>query len=768
MAKIRNKRNEKRVKLYKKVRNVSSWGTLGVLLFLNVLFIVAALYIAGFNIQYFFETKLAENYTELEHVAKLYEAGRENEAFLKYIESGSIEFIVRDKSGNVIYQKGENTCAEKGGLIGYENSTKFLFIYPDTRLGVIKPGKNEGIDPDLISFFDYLKKQNADLIKDEKKKDKDKEENKNAVKKVDLPYWVRIDNISDSYEFIGKAYFSYNERDAILLIEILLASTLIVGVAFIVLIVFMIRSIINFRRVVRLFYTDPVTGGHNWIWFVMGGDEKLLKRKFRKFSFAVVNLAFTNYRNYCMCHSISEGEEVLIKIDKSLNKQIRNDEMCARASTDGFALLLFFVDEQTLRKRLQTMMDVLQNVDKDHNFVFQTGVDIIRPEVNSAGKIVSRDVSIEKAYNNACTAVTVQGETDPAGVFIFDDQLLQEQRWYDTVQESQMKAVVNNEFEVYYQPKYDPKTLELKGAEALIRWNSPEHGFVSPGRFIPIFEKNGFITEIDHYMISHVAADQKMWLDMGYHPGCVSVNVSRAHFAEKDLAIQIRDMVNAAGCPHDLLEIELTESAFFDDQNAMIETIKALKSFGFKVSMDDFGAGYSSLNSLKDMPLDVLKLDAGFFRGDKAGDRGGIVVAETIKLAKSLHMKTVAEGVEEKEQVEFLASQGCDMIQGYYFAKPMPKSDYMQQLAGLAGAAVAAPAQPAQTAPAPAQPVAPCVPQPQTVPVQQVQPVAQPVQPVIQPMQTIVQEVEIAPAQQPVEPVQPVVPQPQEPTQPQQ
>ena len=734
MARIRNKRNEKRVKLYRKVRNVSSWGTLCVLLFLNVLFIVAALYIAGFNIQYFFETKLAENYTELEHVAKLYEAGRENEAFLKYIESGSIEFIVRDKSGNVIYQKGENTCAEKGGLIGYENSTKFIFIYPDTRLGVIKPGKNEGIDPDLISLFDYLKTQNADLINDEEKKDKDKEEVKNSVKKVDLPYWVRIDNISDSYEFIGKAYFSYNARDAILLIEILLASTLIVGVAFIVLIVFMIRSIINFRRVVRLFYTDPVTGGHNWIWFVMGGDEKLLKRKFRKYSFAVVNLVFTNYRNYCMCHSISEGEEVLIKIDKSLNRQIRNDEMCARASTDGFALLLFFVDEQTLRKRLQTMMDVLQNVDKDHNFVFQTGVDIIRPEVNSAGKIVSRDVSIEKAYNNACTAVTVQGETDPAGVFIFDDRLLQEQRWYDTVQESQMKAVVNNEFEVYYQPKYDPKTLELKGAEALIRWNSPEHGFVSPGRFIPIFEKNGFITEIDHYMISHVAADQKMWLDMGYHPGCVSVNVSRAHFAEKDLAIQIRDMVNAAGCPHDLLEIELTESAFFDDQNAMIETIKALKSFGFKVSMDDFGAGYSSLNSLKDMPLDVLKLDAGFFRGDKAGDRGGIVVAETIKLAKRLHMKTVAEGVEEKEQVEFLASQGCDMIQGYYFAKPMPKSDYMQQLAGLAGAAVAAPAASAQTAPAPAQPVA---------------------QPVIQPMQTIVPEMP------PAAPVEPAAPQPQ-------
>ena len=326
------------------------------------------------------------------------------------------------------------------------------------------------------------------------------------------------------------------------------------------------------------------------------------------------------------------------------------------------------------------MMDVLQNTDKDHNFIFEAGVDIIRPEENN-GVIVRRtECSIEKAYNNACTAITAQGETDPGGVFIFDDKLLEEQRWFDIVQEHQMKAIVNHEFEVYYQPKYDPKTLELGGAEALIRWNSPEYGFVSPGRFIPIFEKNGFITEIDHFMISNVAANQRMWLDMGYKVGCVSVNVSRAHFAEKDLALQIRDMVDAAGCPHNLIEIELTESAFFDDQNAMIETIKALKSFGFKVSMDDFGAGYSSLNSLKDMPLDVLKLDAGFFRGDKAGDRGQIVVSETIKLAKNLKMKTVAEGVDEKEQVEFLASQGCDLIQGYYFAKPMPKAEYAAKL----------------------------------------------------------------------------------------
>ena len=181
-------------------------------------------------------------------------------------------------------------------------------------------------------------------------------------------------------------------------------------------------------------------------------------------------------------------------------------------------------------------------------------------------------------------------------------------------------------------------------------------------------------------MISHVARDQRRWLDKGYKCVPVSVNVSRAHFIEEDLAEQIRDMVDAAGAPRELIEIELTESAFFDDKNALISTINRLKEYGFLVSMDDFGAGYSSLNSLKDMALDVLKLDAEFFRGDADSERKEIVVSEAIRLAKSLNMRTVAEGVEEKDQVDFLAEQGCDMIQGYYFAKPMPGSEYADRM----------------------------------------------------------------------------------------
>ena len=708
MGKIKNKRNKKRVRLYKKVRNVSSWGTLCVLLFLNILFIASVALFTGFFCQYLMESKIDADYEALLREARIYEAANENNDFIGYLKKGDREFIVKDSSGKVIDSYGKNTCGDESGYILMANGAVKRTIYKDTELGLFYADSNHEI---AFDFFDGIK-----IYLNEEYK---KLESGGSVK---FPVWISISINGGTKEFIGKAYFTINTKELTLMGEVLAGFIVVVFIAFVVMIVFMIRSIINFRRVVKLFYADTITGGHNWIWYVMYGDEQLQCRRLRKTSFAVVNIAFTNYRNYCMCHSISEGEEVLVKIDRSLNRQIRTGEMCAHATTEGFALLLYFTDEMSLRQRLTQMMDILQNVDKDHNFIFEAGVDIIRPAVNSSGVIVRRlDCSIEKAYNNACTAIDVQGETDPGGVFIFDDKLLEEQRWFDTVQENQMKAVVNQEFDIYYQPKYDPKTLELKGAEALIRWNSPEYGFVSPGRFIPIFEKNGFITEIDHYMIWHVAADQKMWLDMGYKPGCVSVNVSRAHFAEKDLAVQIRDMVDSAGCPHDLLEIELTESAFFDDQNAMIDTIKALKSFGFKVSMDDFGAGYSSLNSLKDMELDVLKLDAGFFRGEKAGDRGQIVVSETIKLAKSLNMKTVAEGVEEKEQVDFLAGQGCDMIQGYYFAKPMPKLEYMQKLAAkMQGQAVpvqqpiAQPVQtPVQSAPAVPQPEQPQPGQPQ-------------------------------------------------------
>ena len=473
--------------------------------------------------------------------------------------------------------------------------------------------------------------------------------------------------------------FSFDEAEEVMGIYGLMAIFLVI--TFILMVVTTIRNIRRQKKVVNTFLIDPETKGHNWSWFMIQQEPMLRKRKFAANNYALIEAVLVNYRNFCTCHSLAEGEKLLLKINAAITKSLGKGESCAHVASASFVILMKYENEDRLRARLRALIEILENIESTHKFAFHFGVNLLAAKKNQKGRVVPRrTINLEEEYNNACTARATLLDSDDSRIAFFDQKLVDEKKWIDQVTEHQEKAVKNEEFVVYYQPKYDPKTRKLRGAEALIRWNSPELGFLSPGRFIPIFEKNGFITEIDHYMLRHVAKDQKVWLDQGLQCVPVSVNVSRAHFIGSDLADQIRAIVASAGTPTELIEIELTESAFFDDKNAMIRTINKLKEYGFKVSMDDFGAGYSSLNSLKDMPLDVLKLDADFFRGESEGGRGEIVVSEAIRLAKKLNMRTVAEGVEEKEQVKFLAEQECDMIQGFYYAHPLEKNDFEKRM----------------------------------------------------------------------------------------
>ena len=229
------------------------------------------------------------------------------------------------------------------------------------------------------------------------------------------------------------------------------------------------------------------------------------------------------------------------------------------------------------------------------------------------------------------------------------------------------------------QPKISASKETLAGAEALVRWIHPREGFIPPNKFIPIFERNGFILKLDDYMLDEIARQQAIWISQGRKVVPISVNVSRAHFAKEDLAEHICGIVDKYQVPHNVIELELTESAFFDDKQLLLETVRKLREAGFIVSMDDFGAGYSSLNSLKELKLDVIKIDADFFRGVETEERGLLIVSEVIDLAKKLDMKIVAEGIESREQVDFLIEQECDLIQGYFFAKPMPIIEFEQK-----------------------------------------------------------------------------------------
>ncbi len=280
----------------------------------------------------------------------------------------------------------------------------------------------------------------------------------------------------------------------------------------------------------------------------------------------------------------------------------------------------------------------------------------------------------------AGVAISHLNDESTEKLIMFIEEMYKEERWSRTVKNETERAIAQKEFQVFIQPKYSAKEEKLSGGEALVRWIHPTEGLVPPYRFIPTLEKNGDIIALDDYMISEAARLQSEWIAAGKNVVPISVNLSRAHFIRADLAEHICRLVDSYKVPHRLIGLELTESAFFDDKQILLRTIKQLKSYGFEISMDDFGSGYSSLNSLKELPLDVLKLDAGFVRDEDVDGRGKMIVSDTISLAKKLDMRIVAEGIETKEQVDYLANLDCDLIQGYYFANPMPASEFESRL----------------------------------------------------------------------------------------
>ena len=252
-------------------------------------------------------------------------------------------------------------------------------------------------------------------------------------------------------------------------------------------------------------------------------------------------------------------------------------------------------------------------------------------------------------------------------------QLLDEQRIIETMEQS----LKNKEFQVYYQPKHETITGRIVGAEALVRWQHPEYGFMSPGQFIPLFEKNGFITRLDVFVLEQVCKDIKRWQKLKYPIVPISVNVSRRDFIESgniDRQIQIIDSYKI---DHSLLHMEVTESLYSDKTELIVKQVKKVQNLGFMIEMDDFGAGYSSLGLLSSFPLNILKLDITFVRNLEVNE---VVVENIIKMAHRMGLLTVAEGAETNEQFRILKTLGCDFIQGYYFSKPLSVSDFEDYL----------------------------------------------------------------------------------------
>lgn len=246
-----------------------------------------------------------------------------------------------------------------------------------------------------------------------------------------------------------------------------------------------------------------------------------------------------------------------------------------------------------------------------------------------------------------------------------------------SIEDDMQKALLNNEFMMFLQPKHSISTGKIIGAEALARWKHPTRGMVSPAEFIPVFEENGFIIKLDTFIWEEACKRIRKWIDCGISPVPVSVNISREYVHTFDVTSMLLKLVEKHDIPISLLELEITESA---DSIGVEEIVRKLKSSGFKMLMDDFGSGYSSLNMLKNTPFDVLKIDKSFLDEFMDTDRGRKIIEHTISMSQDIGLDIIAEGVETNEQAQFLSQCGCDAAQGFFYSKPIPADEFDKRL----------------------------------------------------------------------------------------
>ena len=291
---------------------------------------------------------------------------------------------------------------------------------------------------------------------------------------------------------------------------------------------------------------------------------------------------------------------------------------------------------------------------------------------------VDKSIDMSRRFDRAKLAADTKRNIAADSIGVYDDAFSEAELYKEKLIEDFHDAIETKQFEVFYQPKFDitKEPPVLSSAEALVRWNHPTLGLISPSEFVPLFEENGLINELDRYVWQTAADQLKAFKDKLGTAVPVSVNVSRIDLFDPDIADTLERIVKDNGLdPHELM-LEITESAYADDSERIIKTVNELRDKGFKIEMDDFGTGYSSLNSLSTLPIDVLKMDMSFLKTAFQKSKDTRILEFIVDIANYLSVPVIAEGVETLEQLEALKELGCDLVQGYYFSKPIPANEF--------------------------------------------------------------------------------------------
>lgn len=428
-----------------------------------------------------------------------------------------------------------------------------------------------------------------------------------------------------------------------------------------------IMLIMKYQLHYKQYGRDDVTGGKNKKEFehiakdLLKGDGQYVLVYANIDRFKLIN---ENYGN-------EVGDGILRKIHEIIDDELRWDEVSGRVMADNFGILMRYHSLQKLDERLYRISKKLSELSdangNRYGIVLYFGVYVIEQGDTS-------DVSTMLEHANLALKKISPSHLVAMGVYDVKDS---ERLGRDKELEMKMhSALENGDFVPYLQPKYELKGESIAGAEALVRWVDPEEGMIYPDEFIPLFENNGFIVELDLYMFECVCKLVERWKREGYSIVPISVNLSRSHFEIPNFFDYYEYVLKKYDVPPKSIEIELTESLFYNDSESLMNLVNQIHNAGLSCSIDDFGSGYSSLNMLKDVRVDALKLDRVFFESGGNDERAKDVIESVIRLAQALDLHTISEGVEQREQVDFLKQMDCDLIQGYVFAKPMPVPEF--------------------------------------------------------------------------------------------
>lgn len=412
---------------------------------------------------------------------------------------------------------------------------------------------------------------------------------------------------------------------------------------------------------------DLLTGIYNINTFYAQAERLVREHPCQKF--AVVRLDVNRFKFINDLYGREEGNRLLRFMATVISANMGTMDAFGRMNSDVFCLCMSYASGDPLLVRIKKILKEINQFSESYQVMPSCGICIVK----------DRDTQMSILCDWANLAQkTIKGSLIKQWAF-YDKKLRAKQLDERRIENEMNEALNKRQFKVYLQPKHNVQNGSVIGAEALVRWDHPERGFLTPDRFIPLFERNGFIIKLDEYVWEETCRIIKSWLDRGMVAVPVSVNVSRVQVYNPNFYKKLLNIIRRYDIPKKLLEVELTESSFVENTVDLYRGMERLREEGISFSMDDFGSGYSSLNMLKNVPVNTIKLDREFFNESVATQKGKTIIEHTIGMINDLKLQVIAEGVETNEQAAFLNDCGCLAAQGYYYSRPMPVDEFEKQ-----------------------------------------------------------------------------------------